>query len=105
MIPMGAISAAKSQKDGERAAAVSSTPKSSAAPTISRIREVPRRADSSAPATEPTAIRVLSSPYVPAPSWKTLSVKAVSQIGKLKPKVPMKPTSTMGHISSGWPRT
>ena len=104
-MPIGTSSAAKSQNCGASAAVISSRPKVIAAPMSSRSREVPRRAASRAPTSEPPAIRVLSMPYVPAPAWKTSSTKAVSQIGKLKPKVPMKPTRTMGHSSSGRPAT
>lgn len=50
-------------------------------------------------------MRVLKRLYEPAPEWNTSSAYADSQTGKLKPKVPMKPTSTMGQSSSGRPAT
>ena len=40
---------------------------------------------------------------MPASPWKTSSANADSQIGKLNPNVPMKPTRTIGQISSGRP--
>ncbi len=48
---------------------------------------------------------MLKNEYMPAPPSKTSSAKAVSQIGKLKPNVPTKPTRTIGQTSSGRPRT
>ncbi len=71
--PIGTMSSANSQKDGTSAATTSRTPKARAATTSSRMRAVPRRAASSAPATEPTAISVLKRLYAPAPAWKTSS--------------------------------
>ncbi len=50
-------------------------------------------------------MRMLKNEYIPAPPWKISSAKAVSQIGKLKPNVPTKPTRTIGQISSGRPET
>ena len=67
---------------------------------------VPRRAASSAPASEPTAIRVLKQAVrAGAARGRRRRRRPDSQIGKLKPKVPMKPTSTIGQISSGRPAT
>ncbi len=71
-MPIGASSAAKTQNPGDRAATHSSRPKTSAAPTSIRSRDPDRRAASSAPISEPAAIRPLNSAYVPAPAWKTL---------------------------------
>lgn len=104
-IPIGTSSAANSQNPGAKAVTTSSTENSSAAATSSRSRELPRRAASSAPAREPAAISVLKSPYVPASPWNTSLTNADRKIGKLNPKVPMKPTSTIGQISSGRPAT
>ncbi len=50
-------------------------------------------------------MRMLKNEYIPAPPWKMSSAKAVRKIGKLNPKVPTKPTSTIGQISSGLPDT
>ncbi len=59
--PIGTSSSANIHSSGLSAAATSSTPKASAATISSRSRARLRRAASSAPASEPTAISVLKS--------------------------------------------
>ncbi len=60
--PTAGISRAKTRNVGASADTISSVPNSSAAATVKRIRRLPRRAASSAPATEPIAMREFSRP-------------------------------------------
>lgn len=105
IMPIGTSRIAKSQTDGAMDAMISNRPNTVPATTSIRSREERRRAASRAPAREPAAMRMLKYEYIPAPPWKISSAKAVSQIGKLNPNVPTKPTRTMGQISSGRPET
>ena len=84
---------------GMKPAMTSVTPNSTAAETTSRCRGVPRRAASSAPASDPTAMAEPSRPNSPAPLWNTfVAIRAVVS-WKLRPKVPAK--NTIAGSSSG----
>jgi hypothetical protein len=56
-----------------------------------------RRAERSAPATEPTAIIDVKKPNLPAPAWNALTAIVEMKIGKLMPNVPIKKKITSSH--------
>ncbi len=60
-----------------------------------------RRAEISAPPSEPMATTELSSPYPPAPEWNTVFAYAASVTGRLIVNIPNTPTSTVGQNTSG----
>lgn len=65
--PSSGVTATKVPYVGIVAITSSTTPKATAAPTTRRSRGAARRAASSAPTIEPSAIVVPSTPYSPAP--------------------------------------
>ena len=103
--PMTGHIAAKSTYDGISPAAISAAPKPSAATTSSRTRIVDRRADISAPASEPIAMNEPSSPNSLAPLPNTSVAIRAEVIWKFMPNVPAKNTSTRTISILGWLRT
>ena len=76
--PVGTNMAPNVAYVGMSPAAISSTPKASAAAKTNRSRGAPRRALTSAPASEPTASIVDSRANATASRWKTdLAISAV----------------------------
>ena len=67
VMPMSGVSATKVRYVGMVAMTISATPKARAAPTTSRSRVLVRRAASSDPTIEPSAIVEPRMPYSPAP--------------------------------------
>lgn len=90
---------------GIRDAAIDSSEKATVAPTTSCGLITLRRAASSAPASEPTAITEPSIPYSPAPLSNTSRAISAVVIWKFSPNVPTTPISDMTRIRSGRCRT
>ena len=83
------------------AAKVSPMPKIAAPESRKVKRGFARLAARRAPATEPIAIVDERSPYLPAPSWKTLTVIVEMKIGKFRPNVPIKNVMRRTTLRSG----
>ena len=68
---------------------------------MTRIPGFSRRAESSAPATDPIAIIDVSNPNSLAPAWNTPTAMVEMKIGKLMPNVPIKNSITRIALMSG----
>jgi hypothetical protein len=104
--PVGTSSTTTLAYVGMSPTSASSVPKAKAAPSRKRVvGRVVRRVEASAPASEPTAIAVDSSPYAAAPRPKTSRASRAMVTGKLSPKVPTTKTIAIGSSRSGRDRT
>ena len=99
--PSGTRAAAVRASDGAAAASAAEAPKPKAAPTIRRGLTMPRAPAAMAPATEPVAIAMASTVYVPAPASKVKRARSGRITWKLKPSVPTRAIIASGISSSG----
>lgn len=99
--PTAMFAMAYDQKSGATDDTSSATPKSRLEMSSTRKRARSRRADMSAPESEPIARIELSRPKASASRWNSSVDIVARKTGKLKPKVPSRNTATRTAMMSG----